>query len=226
MWLSGKVCRSANNDFRMSDVLKALFWRYATQRFDPAKKLTTEELTTLLESARLAPSTFGLQPWKFIVVKNLELRARISAAAFNQPQVIEASDLIVFCSQTTVSEVSIDEYIQLIATTRNLTTDAFAGLKKTILGLTTQRSEKEIIEWNKHQTYIALGVFLTTAALHRIDASPMEGFNAALVDDILGLKNEGYTSTILCAVGFRSTEDPVADYKKVRFPFEKIISYR
>lgn len=207
----------------MSDVLKALSWRYATHKFDMTKKLSSEELSGLLEAARLAPSSFGLQPWKFVVVQNPELRKRLSAAAFNQPQVLEASDIIVLCSKTTLDETYVDRYAQLIAQTRNIPVEGLSGMKKMILGTVGSRTEQEIIDWNKRQTYIALGTLLMTAALQHIDASPMEGFNPVQVDEILGLPAKGFTAAVLCAVGHRSPEDPGATNAKVRFPANEVI---
>jgi nitroreductase len=210
----------------MSQALQALTWRYATQKFDPAKKLTAEQLSTLLESARLAPSSFGLQPWKFVVVQNPELRQKISAAAWNQAQVTEASDLIVLCAKTTLDETYVDRYMKLIADTRGISAENLGGLKAMIMGSVARRSPSEVTDWNKRQTYIALGTLLTAAALHGIDASPMEGFDPQQVDDILGLAQEGFTSAALCAVGFRNAHDPAAEHKKARFPLNEIVSYR
>lgn len=210
----------------MSQTIQALSWRYATKKFDSSKKLTAEQLSLLLESARLAPSSFGLQPWKFVVVQSPELRQKISVAAFGQPQVTEASDLIVLCSKVTLDEAYVDRYIKLVADTRGMTVETLNGLRAAILGSVAGRSADGVVEWNKRQTYIALGTLLTTAALHGIDASPMEGFNPTQVDEILGLAAEGFTSVALCAVGFRSADDKMAGQKKVRLPAETVISYR
>jgi nitroreductase len=123
-----------------------------------------------------------------VVVETPKLREQIRAAAWNQAQVTDASDVIVLCTRTTLDEAYVDHYLELIATTRSLTIDKLDGLKKMILGSVAHRSKHEVIEWNKRQTYIALGVLLSTAALHTIDASPMEGFDPLKVDEILGLK--------------------------------------
>lgn len=210
----------------MHSIIDALSWRYATQQFDPSKKLAAADRELLLEATRLAPSSFGLQPWKLVVVQTPELREQIRAAAWNQAQVTDASDLIVLCTRTTLDEAYVDHYLELIATTRGLSIDKLDGLKKSILGSTAKRSANEVIEWNKRQTYIALGVLVTTAALHSIDASPMEGFDAQQVDGILGLTAENYTATALCALGYRHTSDPAAAQKKVRFPTNEIVAIK
>jgi nitroreductase len=210
----------------MHSIIDALSWRYATQQFDPSKKLAAADRELLLEATRLAPSSFGLQPWKLVVVETPKLREQIRAAAWNQAQVTDASDVIVLCTRTTLDEAYVDHYLELIATTRSLTIDKLDGLKKMILGSVAHRSKHEVIEWNKRQTYIALGVLLSTAALHIIDASPMEGFDPLKVDEILGLTAEGYTATVLCALGYRHTNDPAATQKKVRLPIKEIIAIK
>src|SRR5688572_7707489 len=111
----------------MSEIIKALNWRYATKSFDQSKKVSEEDLNELLEAMRLSPSSFGLQPWKFIVVENKELRKKISEKAWHQPQVTEASHLIVLCAKTDVSEQDLSDFIEDTAKTRNLPLDSLNG---------------------------------------------------------------------------------------------------
>lgn len=210
----------------MSEILNALNWRYATQVFDQNKKISEKDLNEILEALRLAPSSFGLQPWKFIVVENPELRNKIRAVAFNQPKVIEASHLIALCSKIDVTEEYIKQYIKNTAETRNISVDSLKGFEDMMMEFRKLHNNESIKEWCKKQTYISLGILLQTAALKGIDAGPMEGFNPEKVDEILNLKKEGFTTAVLCAIGYRSSEDKTASYKKVRHQKEKIIEFR
>lgn len=210
----------------MSALIAALEWRYATQKFDPTKKITPAERSILLESARLAPSSFGLQPWKCIVVQNPETRQAIRQAAWGQAQITEASDLFVFCTKTTLDAAYIDHFVELTAEIQGRPVTEFTKLQQTIRGVIASRSASELFIWNSRQTYIAVGMLLAAAASHRIDVSPMEGFKIPEVDAILGLSTEHLTASVLCAVGHRLPTDPAALVKKVRFPFNELITYR
>jgi len=209
-----------------SEIISALNWRYATQVFDTEKNISDHDLNELLEALRLAPSSFGLQPWKFIVVENPELRKKIRAAAFNQPKVTEASHLIVLCSRIDTSEEYIKEYVRDIAKTRNISVDSLKGFEDMMINFRKSMTENSINDWAKKQTYIALGVLLEAAALKKIDAGPMEGFSPEGVDEVLNLKKDGYTTAVLCALGYRSAEDKAASYAKVRHPKSKAVEIR
>ena len=210
----------------MSNIIEALTWRYATQVFDQGKKISEHDLNELLEVLRLSPSSFGLQPWKFIVVENPELRKKISEKAWGQPKVTEASHLIVLCSKIDTDENYIKEYVKDIAHTRNTTVESLKGFEDMMLNFRKGMTKDSIKDWAKRQTYIALGMLLEAAALKGIDAGPMEGFDPQGVDEVLELHKEGYTTAVLCALGYRSQDDKAANYKKVRFPKEKVIEKR
>ncbi len=216
----------AQSGLKHSDIIKALNWRYATKSFDQSKKLSESDLNELLEAIRLSPSSFGLQPWKFIVVENKELRKKISEKAWHQPQVTEASHLIVLCARTDITESYIKEFIQDTAKTRNTSIDSLKGYEDMMLGFRKEHNKDSILEWTKKQVYIALGVLLEAAAIKRIDASPMEGFDPKGVDEVLNLSKDGLTSTVLCALGYRSKEDKTSQYAKVRHTHHKIIEKR
>ncbi len=207
----------------MSDILQALNWRYAVKTYDPSKKLDEKDFDELLETIRLAPSSFGLQPWKFIVVENKETRNKIKENAWNQNQVTDASHLIVFCAKTDVTEDYIKEYIKDTANIRNISVETLKGYEDMMLGFRKGHTKESISEWTKRQTYIPLGMLLQAAAIKRIDATPMEGFSSQEVDKILGLKEKGLTSVALCALGYRSKEDKTMHYKKVRHSHSKVI---
>jgi nitroreductase len=200
----------------MSTFLENQNWRYATKKFDATKKITTEDLNTLKEAIRLSSSSYGLQPYKVIIVENPELRANIQPAAWGQSQITEASHLIIFANETKLDEVAIDEYIKNISLTRNTPIEALAGygdfMKSKITSLTPE--EKNI--WTAKQTYLALGNLLNVAAELKIDATPMEGFVPTQVNEILGLDKLGLNATLIATLGYRHDEDATQHYKKVR----------
>jgi len=206
----------------MSSALDALTWRYATKQYDPTKTLSDEQRHLIMESLRLAPSSFGLQPWVFVHVTDPAVRAQMSAAAYNQSQVTSASDLFVLCSRTSLDEAYVDRFIQSTAAARNVPVESLAGFHKFLLGSVMGRTPEELRAWNASQVYIALGVALTVAAQERIDASPMEGFDKKRVDEILNLPASGLESQLLLAVGFRSDADATQHYPKVRFSAEDV----
>lgn len=203
----------------MESIIKALEWREATKHFDPNKKLTDDQFETLLEVARLSPSSFGLQPWSFISVREPAMRAKLREASWDQPQVTEASHLIVFTAKAQ-SDAIVDEYIATIASTRGVPAESLAGFSQMIKKSLASKSESERLEWAKHQVYIALGATLIAAAALDIDSCPMEGFDAAQYDEILGLSARGLHAVAALPVGFRRADNGV---KKVRFAKEKVV---
>jgi len=198
-------------------------WRYATKKFDATKKLSKEDFSEILEAARLSPSSFGLQPWKFIVVKDPKVRQSIREAAYDQSQVTEASGLMVLAVNKKINSAYIDEYIFDIAKTRGVSPNSLKGFSDMLKNSVSGRSTENLISWSSRQVFIALGIILETAALKNIDACPMEGFDPKKVDEILGLEKLSFASLAMVAVGYRSAEDVSADYKKVRFTKEKAI---
>ncbi len=207
----------------MSKLISALTWRYATKKFDPAKKISTVDFQELLDVARLAPSSYGLQPWKFVVIKNPETRKAIQPAAYGQPQITDASHLIVLSARTDVDAAFVKKYIASIAETRNVPIDKLKGFEDMMLTDISGRSKEQIIEWNKKQVYIALGMLLEAAALKGIDACPMEGFDPKKFDEMLNLRAQNTTATVLCALGYRATDDPAATQAKVRFATKEVV---
>jgi nitroreductase len=170
------------------------------------------------EALRLSASSFGLQPWKFIVVTNPEVRKQLRAAAWDQAQITDASELIVLAVQKNVDESYVDTFVKSVALTRGMPIDALKGYSDMMKGSVKSRTTPEAVkEWSSRQVYVALGTLLTAAAVEGIDACPMEGFDPKKFDEILGLEKMGLESRVLAAVGFRSSEDATASYKKVRF---------
>ncbi len=201
----------------------AMNWRYATKAFDSSKKIPEKDFENLLEVLRLAPSSFGLQPWKFVVVANKELRQKIRKASWDQPQVTDASHLIIFTALNELNEKYLDKFIELIAKTRNQETKDLESYKDMISNSIKNMTKEQLNSWNEKQVYIALGNLLTAAATAKIDACPMEGFDRKQVDDILNLKAQGVHSVVMCAIGFRSQDDKSASLKKVRFEKKDVV---
>lgn len=205
-------------------LLGQLRWRYATKQFDPAKKIPAETWAALEEALVLTPSSFGLQPWKFIVVSDPEVRQKLRAASWNQGQVTDASHIVVFAVHKENTPEHVDRYINHLAKATGQPADAprLAGLKKVILDYSGTVPNQE---WNTRQAYIALGNFMTSAAMLGIDTCPLEGLNPAKYDEILGLSEQGMATVMACTAGYRAEGDKSAAAPKVRFPKEEVIRY-
>lgn len=191
--------------------------------FDTSKKLTAEQISKLLECMRLSPSAYGLQPWKFIVVTNPEVRLKLRAAGYDQPKITDASHLIVIAIEKNLDDVFIDKFVKSVADSRGVGEETLKQygdmMKKDIVGRTPEARQN----WAMRQAYIVLGVLLTVAAHDRIDAGPMEGFNAQKFDEILGLEAMGLHTAVVAAVGFRLEDDPYSKFPKVRFPKSDVV---
>ena len=200
----------------MSNFLNNQNWRYATKKFDATKKVSTEDLNTLKEAIRMSSSSYGLQPYKIIIVENPELRAQLQPAAYGQAQVVDASHLIVFANELNFGAEGIDDFAKTMSETREIPLESIQGyvdyMKGNIVGL----PEESRNLWSAKQTYIALGNLLNSAAELKIDATPMEGFIPAQVNEILGLDKLGLNATLLATIGYRHEEDASQHYKKVR----------
>lgn len=203
-------------------LIEKLNWRYATKQFDPSKKVSETDLTTLKELANLAATSYGLQPFRVIIVENEELREQLKPAAYGQPQITDASHLVVFAAKTGMPPEYIDDYMNRIANTRGIDVANLKGFGDTIKGQAGNMPAEAIVNWNKRQAYIALGHWLVGAAELHIDACPMEGFDAAKFDEILGLAEHGLTATVLAPIGYRSEADGMAKAAKVRLPIDEL----
>lgn len=207
-----------------AEILAALNWRYATKVFDPARKIPAETWAALEETLVLTPSSYGLQPWKFIVVQDQALRERLVGHSWRQRQVADCSHLVVMAVKKSYSLDDLDLFIARMVETRGGSADALAGFRKMIVG--THAQGYMTTEWAKMQAYIALGQFMTTAALLSIDTCPMEGFVAAKYDEELGLVDQGYTTAVLCPAGYRHPDDRYASLPKVRFRASDVVEHR
>lgn len=206
------------------ETLDALRRRYATKRFNPQGKLPEDVWQTLLESLRLAPSSFGLQPWKFFIVEGSSLREKIRAAAWNQPQIVEADKLVVFALKKDLNVTDVDFFVDRITQVRGIPRAALEDYRGMMVGhLQNPPPGFEVNAWSARQVYIALGFFLETAALLGVDACPMEGFDKKKIDELLGLPAKGYQSVVLAAAGYRSDTDTFAQAAKVRYTPAEVI---
>ncbi|HTN19236.1 MAG TPA: NAD(P)H-dependent oxidoreductase [Pelobium sp.] len=200
----------------MKEIIESLNWRYATKSFDSSKKLNDGQLEGLLSAVQLAPSSFGLQPYKVIIVKNQEVKEKLKLAAYAQTQLTDASEIFVFAIEKNFSERHVDAFTKNIAETRGVTIESLKGYADVMKATVNSRSAEEVDAWNTRQAYIGLGILLETAALNNIDACPMEGFDSAKFNEILGLESKNLHSVAIAAVGFRSADDSYQHYTKVR----------
>lgn len=193
-------------------------WRYAAKKMN-GQRVPAEKLDTILEAIRLSASSVGLQPYTILVIDNHELKGKIHELACPQPQVVEGSHLLVFAAWTAIEASRIDAYIQLIAETRGVPAESLSPFSDSIKGSLLSKTPDEQGAWAARQAYIALGSGLIAAATEHVDATPIEGFNAIALDEILGLPAKGLHSVTLLALGYRDAEkDFLAKAVKVRRP--------
>jgi nitroreductase / dihydropteridine reductase len=198
------------------DLIQALNWRYAAKRMN-GQKVPQEKIENILEATRLAPSSMGLQPYTVLVIEDEDLRKQIKRVANNQPQIVEGSHLLVFAAWDNITELQINEYINNTAETRGVTLDSLSGFKNALLGIANRNTQEQNFQWSARQAYIAFGTAIAAAATQKVDATPMEGFNAAALDELLNLKEKGLRSVTLLPLGYRDAEnDWLANQKKVR----------
>jgi nitroreductase len=207
-----------------NDLLAALRFRYATKAFDPARKIPAETWDAFEKSLVLTPSSFGLQPWKFLVIDAAEIREKLKAASWNQPQLTDASHLVVLTARTDLTQADIDSWIARLSEIQGTPIEALAGLSGMISSFSSSMTPAEKQAWNTRQVYIALGQLMTSAAVLGIDSCPLEGISPADYDTILGLSGTGYATAVACALGYRSAEDKYAVAPKARFEAEKVIA--
>jgi nitroreductase len=207
-----------------AQLLASLEWRYATKAFD-TRKLPDATWAALEESLRLAPSSYGLQPWKFIVVNDPALRAKLRPVSWNQSQVTDASHLVVFARRTEVTEADVNEFFNQMVAERGADATKLEPYRQMMLGGVVKGKDAAAQkDWAARQLYIALGQLMGAAAAMAIDTCPLEGIDPDAYTEILGLKGSGYEVVVACAVGYRSAEDKYAGMKKIRFPAARVIS--
>jgi nitroreductase len=205
-------------------LVAALNWRYATKKFDPRKKIAPDVWTALEQSLVLAPSSIGLQPWKFFVVTEAGVKTQLMGASYRQSQVADCSHFVAFTARRDIDAGHVERHIDRMAEVTGVTTDSLAKFRAmTMRNLDKARAAGTLDVWQEHQIYIALGQFMASAALLAVDTCPMEGIEPEKYDEILGLAGSNYATVVACAAGFRLPDDKYANTKKVRFKPEDVI---
>jgi len=204
------------------ELIDALNWRYAAKKMN-GQPVPAEKVDTILEAIRLSASSVGIQPYNVIVIESHELRGKIHEQACPQPQIVEGSHVLVFASWTDVTTEHIDQYMQLIADTRHTAVDSLTPFADSIKGNLMSRTPETRAEWAARQSYIALGTAMIAAATEGVDATPMEGFNADALDQLLDLPAKNLHSTSILVLGYRDAEkDYLANAPKVRRSAEEL----
>ena len=208
-------------------VLAALRWRYATKKFDPARGLSDPQWQKLAESLRLSASSYGLQPYRFLVVKDPALRGQLQAAAYGQSQVADCSHLVVFAARLDVTGDDVEHYLARISEVRGVERAHLEKFGSVIKGDVVRGPRHAVIqEWCARQAYLALGNLLTVCALESIDVCPRPGVDTAKFDAGLGRTARGHRAGVLAALGHRAEDDGAASLPKVRRPAAELFEYR
>ena len=205
-------------------LLQQLRWRYAVKRFDPERKISAEDWQTLEQALVLTPSSFGLQPWRFVVITDQAIKEKLVPISWGQRQVAEASHVVVFTARKPLTEADVDRYVARTGEVRGVAVESLAGFKKMMTGtLVPPKPGIDIHHWAALQAYIALGNFMTSAAMLGIDTCPMEGIVPEKYDELLDLPREGLGTVVVAVAGYRAADDKYATLPKVRFKVEDVV---
>lgn len=205
-------------------VLANMGWRYAVKEFDAERIIPADQWRALEKTLILSPSSYGLQPWRFLVIQDKAVRQRLLLASMGQRKVAESSHLVVFAARTDIVEVDIERWVARLAAKRKIPASSLEKMRSLMSGdLVTGQRHAIAAEWATRQTYLALGVFLTSAAMAGIDTCPMEGFDPKAYDEVLGLTARGYATVVIVAAGYRSVADTTAADPKVRFTASEVV---
>jgi nitroreductase len=205
-----------------NELVRQLQWRYAVKAFDPSKTISEANWLALEQSMVLAPSSFGLQPWRFIVITDPAIKSQLPAISWGQSQPKDCSHMIVLAARRSLDADYVDRFLESVVDVRGGQMEKLKGYRSVMLSSINGQSSR-LLEWNTYQVYIALGQLMTAAAMLDIDTCPMEGIEKAAYDKLLGLDASDYTTVVGCAVGYRHPEDGYASAKKVRFPREQMV---
>ncbi|MFK8059725.1 MAG: NAD(P)H-dependent oxidoreductase [Polaribacter sp.] len=198
------------------NIIESLKWRYAVKKFDTEKQLSETQINTLKEAFNLTATSYGLQPLKLVIIKNKEVQKELVAHSWNQPQVLEASHILVICTSDNYTTEEVNNYFNLVQKIRNTPDAIINPFKEFLTAEIEKKTQEELLLWNKNQAYLALGNLLTVCATEKIDACPMEGFIPEKYDEILKLKEQNLKSVLVLPVGFRATDCYMKDLAKVR----------
>jgi len=206
-----------------SKTIEKLQWRYATKRFDPTKNLSDEKLEILKEAFNLTATSYGLQPLKLVVVGNSEIKKQLMPITYNQPQVRDASHVLVLCVEKNIDAHFIVQHFKRVEDTRETPRKILDPFEKALIENFTAKNSEEIKQWMINQLYLALGALLIICAVENIDACPIEGFEPEKYNDLLGLDKMGLESVIVLPVGYRDESDFFINLKKVRRGIDELV---
>lgn len=202
--------------------VEALNWRYAVKKFTD-DKIPVSQVKDLLNATRLSPSAYGLQPYALIVVESQDVRRQLLPYSYGQDKIAESSHLIVFAAHSVLGDNTVDRYIDKYAQMTKQSPGELSGFSAHMKSALARMTNEQRQQWAHQQAYIALGTFLTCAALMQIDCCPMSGFDQKGYDTVLDLAEKGLTSTVICPIGRRHPEDPQAGRPKVRLDYDEIV---
>lgn len=206
----------ATNKMKKMNTVENLEWRYATKKFDNKKKVDGKDLETLKEAISLSATSYGLQLYKVLVIEDEATKAKLLPASWGQAQIVDASQVIVFCNYTEVKPEQVDSYLKLKADKQGIPFENLAGYGDFMKSKLAEMTKEEMGVWTSKQVYIALANLMTAAAELKIDSCPMEGFDASQYNEILGLNEKGLTAAVVAPIGYRSAEDGTQNMPKVR----------
>ncbi|MDP2090454.1 MAG: NAD(P)H-dependent oxidoreductase [Candidatus Gracilibacteria bacterium] len=207
----------------MTKIIEALNWRYATKSFDTSKKVSSDDLEDIIESFRLTPSSFGLEPWKLIVIENDEIKNELVNYSYNQKQVGESSHLLVFTIRTDLDDNFIDEHLNNNTKITGASRENLSGYENVMKSYFSAMNQEAKEKWAREQVFIALGIVLNTLAQKGIDSCAIGGFNPTKYDELLGLSEKNLKSVVVLPIGYRNIYDKYSKSPKVRYDKQKIV---
>ena len=207
-----------------SNYIERLNFRYATKKFNPSKEINNEQIEELKKAIQLTASSYGLQPYEVLIIKDKELREKLKSVSYNQSQITDASHLVVFCAKTQIDESYLESFINNISKTRNIPVEDLQGMHDAISGSVLQFDQKTQQQWSEKQAYIALGNMLSAVAHFGYDACPMEGFENVKYNEILELEEKDLHATVIAPIGYRSEDDNLQHMAKVRKPQNELFT--
>ena len=218
-----RIFATVKNKTMNSEIIEKLKWRYATKKFDTSKKLSEEKLNILKEAFNLTATSYGLQPLKMLVISNPEIQEQLMPFSMDQPQVKDASHVLVLCMEAKISSQYIMEHFSRVEATQNTSREILDPFQDFLVTSFAQKESEEITLWTVNQAYLAMGNLLTVCALEDIDACPMEGFDPEKYDELLQLHKLGLRSVLVLPVGYRAQDDEFSEMKKVRRGVEEVV---
>ncbi len=205
------------------NIIDSLKWRYAVKKFDSNKSVPQQKIETLKEAFNLTATSYGLQPLKLLVINKKEIQKELVEHSWNQPQVLEASHLLVICIPKEYTTKEVENYFKLVQKLRQTPDSILTPFKEFLTAEIEKKTQEELFIWNKNQAYLALGNLLTVCASEQIDSCPMEGFVPEKYDEVLNLGEQNLASTLVLPIGFRADDDYMKDLKKIRKNIDDVV---